>query len=287
MVSGMLLAAGWGQTASPGNGAQPASNAPAGGMQGLQVTYPPLKPIPTPFPLGARFGRRSSLEFRTPDAMTAEDRAVAEGAQTEIARRADLAGLHLTDAEGWGYEQAVCPAFPEHVILEYSRLNGQGDVTLFSAVVPRGSAGHVRVIPVRRRGYSLWTPASSNALTLNDFNHMVMEGGLSPDWMTVSLCYTALAAGHVRAALIPELPADERYPLGEPAMLAVNAKKAGAEVRLVDMATPRPKGEWILTFDGAGHLKKAKKIEPEILHKIPVQGISGPEDFHGVPTAVP
>jgi hypothetical protein len=253
-------------------------------MQGLQISYPALKPIPTPFPLGQKFGRVQALEFRAPEAMTTEDRAVADGGQDEITRRAELQGFHLTEGSGWGYEQAVCPAFPEHVVLEYSRLNGPGDVTLFSAVVPRGSVGHVRVIPVRRRGYSLWTPASSNALTLNDFNHMVKEGGLSPDWMTLSLCYTALAAGHVRAALIPETRADETYPLAEPAMLTVNAKKAGAEVRMVDTAKPRPKGEWLFEFDGLGHLKKVKKVEPEILT---TRAVMGTTEARGVPTAAP
>jgi len=285
-MTGMLMPAGWGQAAQAADAA-PASAKPGESMQGLRVEYPSLKPIPSPFPLGRGSERRTMLEFRAPEAMTSEDRAVADGAQVEIARRADLAGLHLSDAQGWGYEQAVCPAFPEHVILEYSRLNGPGDVTLFSAVVPRGSVGHVRVIPARRRGYSLWTPASSNALTLNDFNHMVKEGGLSPDWMMLSLCYTALASGHVRGALIPRSVEEEKYPLPEPAMMVVDSKKPGAQVRMVDTATPRPRGEWLFEFDGVGHLNKVKKVEPEILHTFAVQGILQPSETHGEPTAAP
>jgi hypothetical protein len=173
------------------------------------------------------------------------------------------------------------------VILEYSRMNGPGDVTLFSAAVPRGGEGHVRVIPARRRGYSLWTPSSSNALTLNDFNHMVKEGGLSPDWLTLTLCYTALASGHVRAALIPRTIEEEKYPLAEPPMMTVDTNKVGAQVRFVDTAAPRPKGEWVLDFDGAGRLKRVKKVEPEILHTYAVQGVVGPDQTHGEPTAAP
>ena len=277
----MAAAAAWGQA--------PAQQVVDGeNLQGLKISQPALKSIPAPFPLGGRFGRVSGLEFRAPEAMTAEDRTVAGNAQAEIARRAELQGFHLEDGSGWGYEQAVCPAFPEHMILEYSRLeapgaSGAGDVTLFSAVVPRGGAGHVRVIPVRRRGYSLWTPASSNALTLNDFNHMVKEGGLNPDWLTLSLCYTALAAGHVRAALVPATRAEEQYPLAAPAKLTVNAKKAGAEVRIVDTAMLQPKGEWIFEYDRLGYLKKVKKTQPRILKTQPVEGIV---EARGVPTAV-
>jgi len=252
-------------------------------LQGLKIETPALKPIPALFPLDGKFGRVAKLEFRAPAEMTAEDRTVAEGAQTEIARRAELQGFHLMEGSGWGYEQAVCPAFPEHVILEYSRLDGPGDVTLFSAVVPRGGEGHVRVVPVRRRGYSLWTPASSNALTLNDFNHMVKEGGLSPDWMTLSLCYTALAAGHVRAALIPQTRAGEQYPLAAPPILTVDSKRSGAEVRMVDASMPRPKGEWVFEYDGSGHLKKVKKVQPRILTK---RSVDGPGEVKGVPTLV-
>jgi len=274
LISSLLLAgtAVLAQAPADANGAGAKSESQAG----LKIEYPPVRPLQTPFPLGGKFGRVSSLEFRAPDAMSAEDKAAAEGAQAEIARRAELQGFHLNEGSGWGYEQAVCPAFPGHVILEYSKLDGPGDVTLFSAVVPRGSEGHVRVIPVRRRGYSLWTPASSNALTLNDFNHMVKEGGLSPDWMTLSLCYTALAAGHVRAALMPQLPTDEQYPLAAPAMITVGDKKGGAEVRLVDTAMLKPKGEWILEYDAAGHLKKVKKVQPSVLK---TQAIAGPVEI--------
>ena len=282
ILCGIMLAA----TAALGQAqaGQAESGAKAENLQGLKIEYPALKPIPTPFPLGEKFGRVSQLEFRAQDSMSAEDRTVADGAQSEIARRAELQGFHLEEGSGWGYEQAVCPAFPEHVILEYSKLDGPGDVTLFSAVVPRGGEGHVRVIPVRRRGYSLWTPASSNALTLNDFNHMVKEGGLSPDWMTLSLCYTALAAGHVRAALIPGTMAEEQYPLPEPPMLTVGAKKGGAEVRMVDTTVPRPKGEWLFEYDRLGYLKKVKKVQPEILHTRAIEGVG--EAQGGVPTAV-
>jgi hypothetical protein len=242
-------------------------------MQGVTVReiHPKAAP-PMLFPLNAKTVRVEKLEFRAPEQMTAADRDLAEANQGEIARRAGLQGFDLERGAGWGYEQAVCPVFPQHLILEYSRDNGRGDVTLFSAVIPRGE-GHVRVIPVRRRGYSLWTPASSNAITLNDFNHMVVEGheGLSPDWLTLGLCYAALAGGHVRAALVAQTPAEEVYPLLTPAKLTVSGK-GGAEMYFAD-ATPHVKAmDWVLIFAQNGRLMKVKHtVSGEIVER-PVAG---------------
>jgi hypothetical protein len=259
-------------------------------LHGLKVKEIHPVPTPTPFPLdgvqGLSAGPVQSLEFRAPDAMSAADRELAASAQVEIGRRAGLQGFHLEPSEslrpaggGWGYEQAVCPVFPDHLLLEYSRSNGAGDITLFSVAIPRGE-GHIRVIPVRRRGYSLFTPAGSNALTLNDFNHMVGETqtGLSPDWLTLGLCYAALAGGHVRAALL----ADEDYPLLRPAELVVS-RKGGAEVDFADATAPKSSSlDWTLTFAQSGRLLKvSRKASHELVEKA-VRGNA--QEVQGKPT---
>lgn len=279
----------WAQAANSESASVSGSGQAKEDLHGLRVVQVPVRPLPTPFPLDARTGRVQELEFRAPEAMTAADRELAASAQTEIARRAGLQGFRLGEntgavnasAAGWGFEQAVCPVFPEHLILEYSRSDGAGDVTLFSVVVPRAE-GHVRVIPVRRRSYSLFTPASSNALTLNDFNHMVNEGGqgVSPDWLTLSLCYAALAGGHVRAALIAGKAADEVYPLLAPAKLSVSWK-GGAEVYFAD-STPGVKPlQWSLSFSRSGRLLKVGRSGPRELVERPTRG--GAAEVAGVP----
>ena len=268
-VAGLMISASLGVAQTP-NAAQAPDD-----LHGLRIVQVPVRPTPTPFPLDAHTGHVQALEFRSPDQMTAGDKALAESAQGEIERRAALQGFRLGENEGpngWGFEQAVCPVFPQHLILEYSRINGAGDVTLFSAVVPRAE-GHVRVIPVRRRSYSLWTPASSNALTLNDFNHMVKEGqaGLDPDWLRLSLCYAALAGGHVRAALVPGKAADEVFPLLAPAKLSVS-RKGGATVYFAD-STPAVKPlEWSLVFAQSGRLMKVNRSGARELVERPIPG---------------
>ena len=258
---GLAVTAGWGQSATPATGED---------VRGLKIVRVPERPMPTPFSLDVSSGRISGLEYRAPEAMTPEDRSLAESAQAEIMRRADLQGLRMHEDAGWGYEQAVCPVFPEHIILEYSRQAGDGDVTLFSVVVPRGGEGHVRVIPVRRRGYSLWTPTSQNSLTIHDFNHMVKESSLPKDWLMTSLCYAALAGGHLRVALIPQTPAEEHYPLATPPMITVS-NKGGAEIRFVDAGPATRRGEWVLEFAQNGELKKVRRVQSSELVEHPTK----------------
>jgi hypothetical protein len=234
--------------------------------------------------LDVHSGRRQELEFRAPEAMTAADRDLVAANESEIARRAELQGFRLdgdSGPTGWGYEQAVCPVFPDHVILEYSRVNGAGDVSLFSAVIPRED-GHVRVIPARRRSYSLWTPVSSNALTLNDFNHMVKEspGGLDPDWLTIGLCYTALTGGHVRAGLKAESVQKETFPLAPVAALLVS-RKGGAEVRFSDVTPETRQMTWVLLFAQNGRLLKVRHGDARELTEHAVKGNAA--EVKGVP----
>ena len=252
---------------------------------GLKVRDISPKATPTPFPLGARTETISQLTFLAPEAMSAGDKALVENNAEEIARRAEIVGFRLEsgagdgDGGGWGYEQAVCPAFPEHLLLEYSRMNpavngpdgarGRGDVSLFSVVIPRGE-GHVRVIPAQRRSYSLYTPVSKNELTINDFNHMVKEeGGLNPDWLGLGLCYTAMASGHVRAALVPLTREDEVYPLSMAAKLTVS-RYGGAEVRFADKTPTAKRMDWVMKFSQDGRLLKVRHFSSDLLTARPV-----------------
>ena len=253
--------------------AQTPGNADAVDARGVLVRE--IHPVTPRWPIMPDMPGRdiASLEFRAADEMTTADRELLAANEAEIARRAELSGFQLGAAGAgkaeeeragkglWRYEQAVCPVFPEHLVLQYSRLNEKGDVSLFTAVVPRGS-GHVRVIPAQKRSYSLFTPAPASALTINDFNHIVKEEGrgLDPDWLTLGLCYAGLASGHVRAALIPSSPAQEKFPLFMPAKLTL-PKAGGAEVHFVDISGQAQNGsgmDWVMTFTADGQLKKVR-----------------------------
>ena len=46
---------------------------------------------------------------------------------------------------------------------------------MFSASIPRGGEGRVRIIPIVRKGYSLFSPARIGALTIASFNRIHSE----------------------------------------------------------------------------------------------------------------
>ncbi|MGA8042894.1 MAG: hypothetical protein WCA37_08840, partial [Terracidiphilus sp.] len=85
--------------------------------------------------------------------MNAKDRLLAANAESSIAERAARLGYDLASGR-WTYEQIVCPALPNHLFLRYTKSVGAGDVTQFSASIPRGSEGRVRIIPILKRSYS-------------------------------------------------------------------------------------------------------------------------------------
>jgi hypothetical protein len=223
---------------------------------------PPRSVVPrqaaTPFPPDAWTPVSSaSVELRPDGQMTAEDRALEARAEAAIAAQAAVNGMDFASGR-WSYRQIVCSTFPGHLFLRFTRDGGAGDVSVFSASIPRTGQGRVRVIPIQRRSYSLFSPAPVNAMTIAAFNHIRAEeqsmraGG----WVDLGFCYAALAGAD------PELARPERWsgdPRRYPAFSAAIGYQAGggAILEFADIsARPRPV-EWTLVFDSKGALIKA------------------------------
>jgi hypothetical protein len=221
-----------------------------------------MKPVPTlaapaPFTPDALETSRA-VEFRPADAITQADKLIVANAESSIAEHTGRGGIDFS-AGGWSYEQVVCPALPNHLFLQYKRAAGTGSETMFSASIPRGAEGRVRIIPIRRRGYSLFSPAPVNALTISAFNHIRAEepeAQRSEGWLSNALCYAALAGAR------PQLPpADTEALPGHPvpalgALLHVK-NKDGEVIQFADAAaTPQPM-IWTMTFTRKGRLVKA------------------------------
>jgi hypothetical protein len=236
--------------------------APAEAQPGANLHTPSgkiVKPTSRPMPFSADNGKpesAASLEFRSFDQMTDHDRALAADAESAISERAATAGFDFHQGK-WSYEQIVCPALPDHLFLQYTRNIGAGDVSVFSASIPRGNLGQARIIPILRRGYSLFSPAPVNALTISAFNHIRAEehSETAPDWHGTGLCYAALAGAHPRIGA-----AEENDPKKLPAVptgrLDISAA-GGAVIAFTDVsAIPRPM-QWTMVFDGKGKLLKA------------------------------
>jgi len=201
--------------------------------------------------------RNLTVELRPADRMSEEDRRLEADSEPAIFRRAELWGMELS-AGKWTVEQVSCPALPDHLLLRYTRNGGPGDVSIFSASIPR-HGGHVSMTPLVRRGYGLYTPAQVNPLTLATFNRVRDEEQQvkNPDWLAVGLCYAAFA-GSIARVDKPEAEAPEpkaTFPAWVP---AVTISVAGeAVVEFTDNATKPQPMQWTLSFDAQGRLVNA------------------------------
>jgi hypothetical protein len=219
----------------------------------------PERVVPTPFPPAAgQVESARSIQLRPAAAMSEQDRLIEADAESSIAERAGYNDIAFNQGK-WNYEQLVCPALPNHLFLRFTRNNGAGDVSLFSASIPRNGKGHVRIIPIERRSYSLFSPAPINALTISAFNRIRAEeksSSAAPGWLGTALCYAALAGANPMAARMGAMDGPRKYPQASAPILEVTLQ-GGAVVHFTDMsARPHPM-VWSLIFNSHGRLLKA------------------------------
>jgi hypothetical protein len=220
------------------------------------VQVPPVRNL-IPFSLDPKQPANAKLiEFHAESEMTQPDRDLAASAQASIRTDAALAGIEFGEGK-WTYEQLVCQALPGHLFLLYRGDNGAGDVTIFSAAISRAGNGHVRIIPVQRRGFSLFSPAPVNPLTIAAFNRIRMSEPANPDadWLAVALCYAALTGAHPQTSPIAEKSPAPGLALSFPPTLEVGVD-GESTVRFADGSGQRQPTEWELTFNGKGQLLK-------------------------------
>jgi len=240
-------------------------------MMGKVRTVPPPEP-PIPFSVDtATSVSVPTVEFRTSDQITQSDRLLVANAESSIAEHAGLNGMAFAEGN-WNYQQIVCPALPNHLFLQYTRNNGTGDVSVFSASIPREGEGRVRIIPILKRGYSLFSPTSINALTISVFNHIRVEEPMqdrSAKWEGNALCYAALAGAHPQIVAPDAEPAPGKPIPAMTAVMFVNVK-GGETIRFADAAAkPRPM-EWTMTFTARGKLVKATHTPVQMYAARPV-----------------
>jgi hypothetical protein len=196
----------------------------------------------------------NSIEYLSPDQMNAADRDLAANAKPSIQEGAKMAGIEF-DKGKWDYEQVACQALPGHVFLLFHENNGTGDQSLFSAAILRSSNSRARIIPIRRRGYSLFSPAPVNALAIAAFNRIRAEepAAKPADWLSTALCYAALTGGQRETSSSAKNSADTNPGLSFPPTLEVQSD-GGAIVRFVDVAAAHQPMQWALTFNSRGKL---------------------------------
>lgn len=197
----------------------------------------------------------NSIIFLSPDAMSSADLETVKSAMSGIRHKSAQAGFNLDDGN-WSYQQVVCPVLPEYLLLLYTRDNGVGDVSRFSAIILREGKTEVLILPILRRSFTLYTPAPVNPLTIAVFNRIRENGQTEkkPDWLMTGLCYAALAGAHVKL-----VPPDTKQGSGSavPAMAPLLQIEEGMSiVHFVDVENAQKPREWDLAFDPKGKLVK-------------------------------
>jgi len=185
-----------------------------------------------------------TIRMLSPEQMSESDRNLEAEAESSIAELAGFADIAFNQGQ-WNYLELVCPAFPNHMFLRFSRNSGAGDVSVFSASVPRNGEGRVRIIPIERRSYTLFSPAPINALTVAAFNRIRSEEHPEAlDWLSGALCYAALAGANPQIA-------------SSTTPILANRRDGGTIIHFTDAASQPAPMEWSLIFDPKGRLVKA------------------------------
>lgn len=216
---------------------------------------PPTADVSSPFAVDAPSAQRSNAVVLLPsDSMTAQDRRAVQDASPEIRTKAALRDFDLQRG-AWSYQQIACPVFPAHILLLFSRYNGIGEVSRFSAVVPRDAGESVHVLPILRRSYALFTPAAVNPVTIAAFNVLRSHEhpGQKVDWLATGLCYAALTGSDVKLPPAVDAAGTQAFSPVMNSILQVE-EDGSAVVRFFDVEDTRQIKSWSLTFDKEGKL---------------------------------
>lgn len=249
--------------------AQTSQSAPSNRVK--EVPPSAFTPPNIPFAIdGPKDPSAHSIRIISEDEMTREDRDLLADAESSIQERAGFQSFEFNGAE-WTYHQLVCPALPYHLFVRFTRDDGTRQMSMFSAAIPRGGNGRVRIIPIVRKGYSLFSPAPINALTIAAFNRIRAEEGAvaSSDWLGTGLCYAALAGANPEIGS-PETGESKETALTIPPTLLVTSK-GDAIIRFADVSVASKPMQWDMTFDRGGKLLKAAHSPAYVTHLLPTQ----------------
>jgi len=245
--------------------AQTSQSAPSSPMKELPL---PESTPPSPFAIEAlKDPSAYSVRIISEDEMTREDRDLLAGAESSMQERAGVQNFDFNGAE-WTYHQLVCPALPNHLFVRFTRDDGTRQMSMFSAAIPRDGNGRVRIIPIIRKGYSLFSPAPIGALTIAAFNRIRSEedagAKAKADWVGTGVCYAALTGANPEVGGLPSAANSDTTAVMPPTLAVMT--DGGAIIHFADISVASRPMEWSMTFDARGKLLKAAHSPAYIQH---------------------
>src|SRR5215469_11927884 len=142
-----------------------------------ELPAPELLPGKSPFALDTqKVSAVQPIRVLSENEMSPEDHDLVADAESSIREKAGFENMEFEGA-GWTYHELVCAALPNHMFLRFTRDDGTRQMSMFSAAIPRNGNGSVHIIPIVRKGYSLFSPAPIGAMTIAAFNRIREEDG--------------------------------------------------------------------------------------------------------------
>lgn len=218
-----------------------------------QTTPPPAGSSASEQPRFLQLDHRSAAEADRADAALIRAKASA------IATEAAFFGYDL-HASGWIWNEAVCPAIPDRLLLHYQRTSHDGAVSLFTALVPRGN-DRVYVVPVLYRNATPFKSAPGSERSIAVFNRAVppdvAEKNLQPDgqWLLMGLCYADMVGAESHA--LQRSGDDVSLALAPLPTLHIIESASTRQVIFTDRDAPGQYLVWTLNFTSHGRLLTA------------------------------
>lgn len=238
----------------PGVTASPATE-PFPGVTASSVNTSPLSAVPYVY----------ALKHRDPGEMSPADSALVRSLGPEVKAKAALMSFDLSSM-GWSYQQIVCPALPDYLLLSFRHGPDPSGSSRFTAALERDGT-QVRIISTYAHGMRPFTSAWAKRSTFEIFNQMLrQERGMdslavAPNWLVIGLCYAELSGYQVQALTSKPEPGPTLDLLrlnGNLPQLEISPNRS-AEITFSDVSKPAVTTRWMLRFDRHGQLVAAQR----------------------------
>lgn len=237
----------------------------AAGQSRTQDLFPGVVPVPIKNTPLAGEPTVVSLQHLDQQQMSEADYQVVSNLSPELSKQAALANFDISNP-AWHFQQVVCPALPDYVLLSFAHGADESGSSRFGAVLPRDNA-QVRVVSTYAHGLLPFEASWNRPGTFEVFNGMLRaeRGELplshAPNWLTIALCYAELSGYPVQVLSTTPLPETTldmlRLDANRPQM--VIASDQSADVTFSDVSRPEMTTNWKIHFDRHGQITSASR----------------------------
>ena len=201
-----------------------------------------------------------ALKRRRPEQMLSEDSQLVASLDQPIKQQAALMSFDISQP-GWSYEQVVCPALPDYLLLSFVHGSDPSGSSRFTAILDRDNS-RVEIVSTYAHGLKPFTAAWSKPATFGLFNRMLQRErgpvplGAAPNWLVIGLCYAEISGYPVQALTSIPQPGPtmdmERLKAALPQMQIAPDKSA--LVSFDDVSQPAMTTAWSLGFNKRGEI---------------------------------